>query len=94
MTNRPTLRIGLVGAGFLARTRARCWRRVAGIATELSAVAASREENATRFASQWGVGRATADAQAVLEADDVDLVDLCIPNHLHRPFAEAALAAG
>ena len=26
----PTLRIAIVGTGFLARTRARCWERVHG----------------------------------------------------------------
>ena len=28
------------------------------------------------------------------QADDVDVVHICTPNHLHQPLAEAALAAG
>ena len=29
-----------------------------------------------------------------MQADDVDVVHICTPNHLHQPLAEAALAAG
>lgn len=38
--------------------------------------------------------RAATDLAAVLDADDVDVVDLCTPPHQHREQIEAALRAG
>lgn len=93
MPTRPTLRIGLVGAGFLARTRARCWRRVHGVDVRLSAVAAGSLKSAEQFASALQVERAL-ESDALFESDDIDLIDLCVPNHLHRSFSERGAAAG
>ncbi|MDP8912556.1 MAG: oxidoreductase [Pseudomonadota bacterium] len=38
--------------------------------------------------------RVTPDAQAILEADDIDMVVIATPNELHFPTAQAALDAG
>jgi len=88
------LRVGILGAGFVARLHADAWRRVAGIDVELSAVAAAHEERARAFASSAGIGRVLPGAGAVIAAPDVEVVDCCVPNHLHARFALAALAAG
>ncbi len=93
MPTRPTLRVGLVGAGFLARTRARCWRKVHGVDVRLNAVAASSKANADAFAKQWDIPRCL-DAAALIESDEIDLVDLCVPNNLHRSLSESASNAG
>ena len=87
------LRIALVGSGFLARTRARCWRRVHSVDVDLAVVASRTQEGAAAFAKEWNIACATSDVQAAF-GEDVDLVDLCVPNHLHRPLTEAAAAAG
>jgi predicted dehydrogenase len=94
MSPSPPLRVGLLGAGFLARTRARCWRHVHGVDLSLVAVAASSEERAAAFAAEHGVDHAFGDWRAVLDRDDVDLVDVVLPNHLHRDAVVAAAAAG
>ncbi len=48
------IRVAIVGTGFLAETRVRCWRRVHGVAVEL--VAASRDEaKAAAFAKEHGL---------------------------------------
>ena len=90
----PRLRVGLAGAGFLAQTRARCWRRVAGVDVSLSAVSARREERARGFAKTHGVAAATGDWRVLVDRPDVDLIDVCLPNHLHREVVEAAASAG
>ncbi len=87
------LRVGLVGTGFLARTRARCWRRVHGVSVELAAVASRTPEAAAAFADEWGAASAHCEFEQLLGAG-VDLVDLCVPNHLHRSMTESAAAAG
>jgi predicted dehydrogenase len=88
------VRVGLVGAGFVARLHAHAYRQVRGVAVELSTVTASRPERAAAFAAEFGVHRTAPDLAAVLCDPEVDLVDLCVPPHLHAPFAVDAARAG
>lgn len=90
----PELRVGVIGAGFIAETRARCYRKVSGVHCRLVAVADTVPERAEAFSRRHGVEGWTTDYRAILDRPDVDLVDLCVPNFLHRPMAEAAAAAG
>lgn len=91
--NRP-VRVGLVGAGFIARIHADGYRRLGPTAAELHAVCASRPERSAAFAEEFGVGHAVANLDMILNDPEVDLVDLCVPNHLHAPFAVRAAEAG
>ncbi len=94
MTDLPRLRVGLLGAGFLAETRARCWASVHGIDVSLVAVASQSVDSSKEFAKKHGISEAMDDANALAGRDDVDLVDVCVPNHLHRSMVEAAARAG
>jgi predicted dehydrogenase len=89
-----TLGIGIVGAGFVAKIHADAYKRLPGTGVELRAVTASRRERAELFAHEFGVARVVDDLDAVLEDPSVDLVDLCVPNNLHAPFAVKAARAG
>ena len=91
---RAPLRVGLVGAGFVARIHAEAYKRVPGQTVELRAVCASRRERAEAFAHEFAVERVVADLDELLHDGEVDLVDLCVPNHLHAPFAVKAARAG
>ena len=86
--------IGIVGAGFLAQTRGRCYARVSGGRHELIAVADTDTERARSFAETHGARHAVAELGDILAMPEIDLVDLCVPNHLHQPMTEAAAAAG
>jgi predicted dehydrogenase len=88
------VRVGIVGTGFVARLHAHAWRRVHGIDVRLVSVASAREERAEAFARAHGIDRASVSAEGLLAANDVDVVDLCVPNHLHASFARDALRAG
>ena len=90
----PQVGIGLVGTGFLAETRARCYARAWGVDARLVAVASGRPERAQAFAAAHGIQAACQNFEELLSMSEVDMVDLCVPNHLHRPFTEAAAAAG
>jgi predicted dehydrogenase len=85
------LRVAIAGVGFIGAVHARS-ARLAG--ARLVGVAASSVERAERAATQLGAERAFASAEELAEADGVDVVHVCTPNHLHLPLAEAALAAG
>ncbi len=86
--------IGIVGAGFLAQTRGRCYSRVSGGRHQLFAVADTDPERAGRYARQYDVPHVVSDVRELLAMPEVDVLDLCVPNHLHQPMTEAAAAAG
>jgi len=90
----PTIRVGLVGAGFVAGIHARAYRRITDIDVQLKAVAAVPLADAQRFARQYSLADAYDDYRRILERDDIDLVDLCVPNNLHEPFVLQAAEAG
>ncbi len=93
----PTLKrvgIGVIGAGFLARTRMRCYANVGGYHAEVLAVAARTDSTAEAFAQAHGIAQAYGDYRAVLDRPDIDVVDLCVPNLMHREMAVAAAQAG
>ena len=92
MTN--TIGIGMIGAGFLAETRARCYAQVSGYTPRIVAVASQTEASASAYAARHRVPQQFTDYHALLALPEVDVVDLCVPNHLHRPMTEAAAAAG
>ena len=85
------LRVGIVGSGFIGRVHARS-ARLAG--AQLTAVAASSADSAALAAGELGAERSAGSPEELIAADDIDVVHICTPNHLHRPLAEAALAAG
>lgn len=94
MNEPPVLRIGMIGAGFLAATRARCYAQSRGGAARIVAVASQSTERAADFARTFGVARVCESVAELLARPDVQLVDLCVPNRVHRALAEAAFAAG
>jgi predicted dehydrogenase len=91
---RPRVGVGLVGAGFVARLHAEAYRHVRGVDVELRWVAAARHERARAFAEEFGVAGAAEDLRRILDDPAVDVVDLCVPNHLHAPLGVEAARAG
>jgi predicted dehydrogenase len=86
-----TLRAGIVGAGFIGRIHARS-ARLAGAG--IAGVVASSPERGAAAADELGAARAFASAAELIASDDVDVVHICTPNHLHVPLTLEALAAG
>ncbi len=86
-----TARIAILGTGWGARTQAPIFRH-AGF--EVAAVWGRTAERARAAASEIGVRFATADAAAAVGRDDVDLVVVSTPPHLHAELSIAALDAG
>ena len=53
-----------------------------------------RRRRRRRAAGQFGWAESATDWRAVIERDDIDIVDVCVPGHLHAEVAIAALEAG
>ncbi|MFD7704408.1 Gfo/Idh/MocA family protein [Streptomyces caelestis] len=98
-TGKPPLRIGMVGYAFMGAAHSQGWR-TAGRVFDLPlspdmAVICGRDADAVRAAAgRHGWAETETDWRALVERDDVDLVDICTPGDSHAEIALAALAAG
>ncbi len=99
MTKRP-VRIGLIGAGAIARCHVHGYRvhdttfPDSGGSPVLEAVAEATPELAAQAAARFGFRHAAAGWQAIVESPDIDVVDICVPSALHRAIALEAIAHG
>ncbi|MEX2124119.1 MAG: Gfo/Idh/MocA family oxidoreductase [Woeseia sp.] len=99
MGNAPNLGFGLIGTGFMGRTHAIALHSVATVfdgiqAPRLVCVADQDLPGATRAARDLRFEQGTADWTELLDDPAIDVVDICAPNFLHYPMAQAALKAG
>ncbi|MFI8307167.1 Gfo/Idh/MocA family protein [Streptomyces sp. NPDC085927] len=98
-TGKPPLRVGMVGYAFMGAAHSQGWR-TAGRVFDLPmspelAVVCGRDAIAVRAAAdRHGWADTETDWRALVERDDVDLVDICTPGDSHAEIAVAALAAG
>jgi predicted dehydrogenase len=93
------LNIGMVGCGFMGRAHSNAYHRVSqffDVAYQpvLKAVAERTKEHGEGFARRWGWQRVESDWRKLVEAPDVDLIDICTPNNTHHSIALAAAAQG
>lgn len=93
------LRIGLVGYGFMGRTHSNAYRRVSNFfeleyTPVLQAVCARDQQKVQEFANQWGYESTETDWRKLVERKDIDAIDICTPNNLHKEIALAAAANG
>lgn len=95
-TTAGTLRIGLVGTGFLAATRARCWAQVPGavVAGVAGRDTAESKQRAAEFARTHGIEGGARTLAELLADPEIGLIDLCVPNLEHLPLTRAAAEAG
>jgi predicted dehydrogenase len=99
MSKRKPLRLGMIGYGFMGRAHSNAYRRVNNFfdleyEPVLQAVCARDEAKAKAFADTWGYASVETDWRKLLERKDIDAVDICVPNNLHRDIAIAAAKAG
>jgi predicted dehydrogenase len=93
------LNIGMIGYGFMGRAHSNGYNRVPNFFdTEyvpvLKAACARNKEKVKAFADTWGYESIETDWRKMLERDDIDAVDICVPNNLHKEMAIAAAEAG
>ena len=93
------LRIGMIGYGFMGRTHSNAYKQVNQFfdleyRPVLQAVCARDAAKVQAFASQWGYQSVETDWKKLIARPDIDAVDICTPNNLHKEIALAAAAAG
>jgi predicted dehydrogenase len=87
------VRVGIIGAGAIAQVSHFPAFNLAPDA-QVSAVCDLDLAKARRVASRYNVPRITESYEELVAMDEVDVVDICLPNHLHAPATIAALQAG
>lgn len=94
------LGIGMIGYGGIGRVHAMAYRSLPfhyGLPEStftIQAVATTRRETAQAAAAEIGCSFWTSNFHELLARPDVDVVDICVPNHMHAAIVEAAAAAG
>ncbi|MCL4789590.1 MAG: Gfo/Idh/MocA family oxidoreductase [Verrucomicrobia bacterium] len=93
------LRIGLIGYGFMGRAHSNAYRKVGNFfdldyECVLQAACARDPEKVQAFARTWGYQSVETDWRKLIARDDIDAVDICVPNNLHAEIAIAAAKAG
>ena len=99
MKPQKKLNIGMIGYGFMARAHSNAYRRVnnffdLGYRPALKAACARDEAKLKAFADTWGYASTETDWRKLVARDDIDAIDICVPNDLHLPIAKAAAEAG
>ena len=93
------LNIGMIGYGFMGRAHSNAYCKVNNFfdleyRPVLKAVCARSAENAQKFADNWGYESIETDWRKLIARDDIDAVDICVPNNLHKEISIAAAEAG
>jgi predicted dehydrogenase len=94
-----SLNIGMIGYGFMGRAHSNAYRKVNNFfdleyRPVLKAVCARDADKAKAFADTWGYESVETNWKQLLARKDIDAVDICTPNNLHKEIAIAAAEAG
>jgi UDP-N-acetyl-2-amino-2-deoxyglucuronate dehydrogenase len=85
--------VGIIGAGGIAGAHAKAYSQLAPTVTVVG-VADIDEDRVRAFAIRHQIPFWTTEAEDILRHDEIQIVSICTPHHLHAPLAIAALEAG
>ena len=93
------LNIGMIGYGFMGKAHSNAYATVSNFFKSertpvLKAICARNAESAQEFAATWGYESIETDWKKLIARDDIDAVDICVPNNLHKDISIAAAKAG
>ncbi len=93
------LNIGMIGYGFMGRTHSNAYNRVSNFFDNeykpvLKAACGRDAANLKAFAERWGYESTETDWRKLIARKDIDAIDICVPNNLHKEMAIACAEAG
>ena len=92
------LRVAMIGYAFMGRAHSNAWATVGSFfevpAFEQRVLVGRDAVGVAAAATAFGWSESATDWREVIARDDIDVVDICVPGHLHAEIALAALAAG
>jgi predicted dehydrogenase len=93
------LRVAIIGYKFMGKAHSNAWLQAGRFfnieSQPVLKVACGRDQQSLReFAERWGWEHTETDWRKVLEREDIDVVDISLPQQLHCEVALAAAKAG
>ena len=93
------IRIAILGHRFMGRAHSNAWLQAPRFfdppcKPKLQVACGRDAEELQKFADRWGWAEIETDWRKVLERDDIDVIDIALPTHLHAETAIAAAEAG
>ncbi len=93
------LRIGMIGYGFMGKAHSNAYAQSnhffpSEYKPVMKALCARNAEKAKSFAATWGYESIETDWRKLIERKDIDAIDICTPNNIHKEIAIAAAKAG
>jgi predicted dehydrogenase len=100
--SRKTLRVALIGCGFMGKAHSNAWRQATHFFplkadVELNTICGCRSEAKTvvpTAVAKWGFKHGSTNWREVVKSPEIDIVDIVAPNHVHAEIAIAAAQAG
>lgn len=88
------IRVGIIGCGRISDLHAAAYHHFKK--ATIAAIADPNEENLATRGAAWGVPEEArhTHTEDLLARDDIDMVEVLVPHHLHEQIAEQAAAAG
>lgn len=83
-----TLKVGLIGCGFMGMMHANCYSALKDV--QITAVADIRRDKAEMIAIKSDA-EIYSDGFDLIENADVDIIDICLPTYLHTKYALSAM---
>lgn len=100
MSDKKTLRVGIIGAGMAGQAHAFGYRNatmaadLAGLDLQLSTIVDPNVALAQSVADRYGFADVSGDIDAFLADPDIDVVSVALPNFLHQEVLSKVLASG
>jgi len=86
-----TIRVGIIGLG-IGRWHIESYLAIPNV--RVTALCDTDEDKLKSMVTRYGIIRAYTDYEELCQSDDVDVISICVPNHLHAPIAISALEHG
>ncbi len=93
------LNVGIIGYKFMGKAHSNAWKKAPlffdlDVEPVMKVACGRHEDQVKAFADRWGWEEIETDWRKVVERDDIDIIDVGVPQHLHHPVAVAAAKAG
>ena len=86
------LRVAMLGTGFIAEFRMQVYAGTPG--AEVVAILGRDPDRTREVAARHGIPHAATSYDELFAGPEIDVVDICLPNHLHVGAAERCAAEG
>jgi predicted dehydrogenase len=94
-----SMNVGIIGYKFMGKAHSNAWINAPlffelGLKPKLKVACGRNEKVLKAFAEKWGWEETETDWKKLVEREDIDIVDIALPQHLHYDVAIAAAKNG